>query len=344
MINLQQKNVWFYNDDYPSTLTSAEMNDPLAMISQFFQTYSLPQAKRYLGQAIKYTLTDISTPANELRPTFYRFIIEIERIVDSAWVLQKSLPTKKTFGPDQFSKDYLTRIQNEDFISFLNGSEISNPSKAIHDFFNYASLCSWKKSCLEDMRKTIVDSSYGLYFDSHSLADFVGFSKLSKLLEGLFLLLDRFGYYLDHKTHREHNNWCTGQSEDFINWLGEYVKKNATHVSLQHFANICYAHRFHHDWNGYNTYKIFESYENVLQVTHAAIHVINRNEVSNSTADTKKNMDRFKTWSPGRITRFVSNLLITSRTFERSYKRYIPPQKEIDLLTQLIYLAHKIHI
>lgn len=342
MYSLEQKNVWIYEEDYPSTLSGIEMSNPLDIIYMFYRTWSLPQAKLYLWQAVKYNLTDISTPSKELRPKYHRFLIEIERLVDAAWIVYMT-HSKKAIGTNRFSKDYLKSIQNDDFISFLSTTELSNPNAAIRDFFEFDSLCDWKKCFLEKIRKAIVNPSYDLFFSCNTLTEFVRFSKLSKLLEGLFLLLDQYGYHLDHSEHNVGKNWFTGVLPEVIIEKIEHFKSDDLHVNLQHFANICYAHRFHHEWNGYNTYRVFESYENVLEVTHTVIHLLNKPSSKNKRENIQKIRRLFNNWSPGRITRFVSKLLLTSRTFEWGYKEYISPQKEIDELTRLIYLAHEIY-
>lgn len=343
MCKLEQKNVWIYEEDYPSMLSGIEMSNPLDIIYKFYKTYSLPQAKLYLWENVKHNLTDLSPHSKELRPKYHRFLIEIERLVDAAWIVYMTHSRKKPIGANRFSKDYLISIQNNDFISFLRTSELSNPNAAIRDFFEYDSLCSWKKCFIEKIRKAIVDPSYDLFFSCNTLTEFVRFSKLSKLLEGLFLLLDQYGFHLDHSEHNVGQNWFIGVPSEVSNEKNEHFKSDDLHINLQHFANICYAHRFHHDWNGYNTYRVFESYENVLEVTHTVIHLLNKPSSKNKGKNIQKIGRQFKSWSPGRITRFVSKLLLTSRTFEWSYKEYISPQKEIDELTQLIYLAHEIY-
>ena len=342
MEHFQHKNIWFYDDDYPSTLSEVEIIDPLGVICNFFNQYTLTHAKRYLWHSIKYNLVDITAPTKELRPQYHRFLIDTERLVDAAWLLRTSSPNEKLNGPDQFSKDYLKGIRDQDLISLLSQAQISFPLKAVNEFFKYDSLCRWKTCFLERLRKTIVSPSYDLFFDPHSLEEFIKFSKLTKLLEGLFLLLNKYGYDLEHSKHFAHENWCSGKPADLTNWLSEYVKQNDYCISLQHFANICHAHRFHHDWNGYNTYKIFNSYETVLKVTHAVLEVLSNPPSGNLTPAIQKAAKPFKNWSLGRVTSFVSELLLTSRTFSKGYKRYVPPQKEIELVTRLIYLAHEI--
>lgn len=338
---IQHKNIWFYEDDYPSTLSEAEMNDPLEVIFNFFNQYSLTHAKRYLWQSIKYNLMDINVPTKELRPKYHRFLIEAARLVDAAWLIRKSVPKEEVFGPHQFSKDYLKRIRDQDLISFLSYSELLRPQKVLSEFFNYDPLCVWKKSFLERLRKTIVSPSYDLFFDPHSLEEFIKFHKLTKLMEGLVPFLGRYGYNLEPSKHFNHEHWYSEKPADLSNWLRTYVTQNNYCVSLQHFANICYAHRFHHEWNGYNTYTIFNSYEVVLKVTHAVLEALSESPPGKLTPAIQKAAKPFKNWSAGRVTRLVSELLLTSRTFETAYKRYVPPQKEIELVTRLIYLAHK---
>lgn len=154
MEHFQHKNIWFYDDDYPSTLSEVEMNDPLGVICNFFNQYTLTQAKRYLWHSIRYNLTDITAPTKELRPKYHRFLLDTERLMDAAWLLRMSALKEKVIRPDQFSTDYLKSVRNQDLISFLGQAEVSRPQKVLNEFFNYDCLCRWKTCFLESLRKS----------------------------------------------------------------------------------------------------------------------------------------------------------------------------------------------
>lgn len=45
---LAHKNVFVYHKDYPNTLQESELNDPIQVIVEFFNTYKLPAVKKDL--------------------------------------------------------------------------------------------------------------------------------------------------------------------------------------------------------------------------------------------------------------------------------------------------------
>lgn len=342
MKQLATQNICIYHEDYPSTLDKNELLDPYRVIDGFFRTYSLLQAKQYLWEAMKFNLVDINTPTVEMRPLYYRFLLNLEKVVDAAWMLKEYNHFQSVNGSDVLSKEVLKRWRDDDLLSFLTPYESANPKKVITDFFSYQSLCRWKISYLDNLRKTILEPMYFLLFGNDTLEEFVKFTKFSKLLEGLFLMRVPKEYVSNCATPLAAKKWNDCPHIHTNGWLKEYATQNESFTSVQHFANICYAHRFHHEWNNYNVHKIFESYEIVLKITHSIIQILSKYPVNELPNDVQKIVKKHKIWPAGRITRFVSGLLLTSRTFSKGYQPYTPPQNEMDYITRLIYLAYEI--
>src|SRR5690606_2075272 len=128
----------------------------------------------------------------------------------------------------------------------------------------------------------------------------VKFSKVSKLLEGLFLIRVQNGYTINCLTEFDIEGWNDNNNVDSNMWLKDYTSQNDSFTSVQHSANICYAHRFHHEWNNYNIHKIFENYETILKLTHATIDVLDTYPVSSLPKHGQKIVRQCKSWSTGR--------------------------------------------
>lgn len=339
MNQLSQRTVWINEEDHPSALTPQELAAPIEVLQRFFETYTLPQAKQYLWSVTKYQLIDIDRPTKEMRPIYFQFINSLDKIIDVAWLLDNNYYPKTTYGPKSHSKAQLKTWRNDDFISFLTPYQCNHPAQAINLFFNYDSLCFWKKCRTDEFKKIILDPRYNFFFDSQTLKEFEIFTKLAMLIEALFVYLGHHITQPKVDTKTDETNWLFEPSENPTAWLTNLVNEEEQVNIHQRLANLCYTHRYSHDWNCYNTFILLNDYQTILRLIYTyRLQLFNDTESASSTT-LRKLKNQLKNWPIGRITRFLTGLILGSPTFREGYVSYKAPQQEIVLMTQLIHSA-----
>lgn len=342
MKQTQLNNIIISHEDYPSSLNKNELLDPFSVIEDFFGTYSLFHAKQYLWESIKYNLVDINTVTVEMRPVYYKFLLNLERVIDASWLLNQYNSIQELTIVHPLSKKMLKTWRDDNFISFLNPYECTNLTRVVTNFFSYQPLCEWKTIYLESLRKTILEPKYFMFLDCNTLKAFLDFNKFSKLLESLFLLQAQYSKKSNSHSALTIKKLNYDHQMVIKEWLIDYMNQNKVLDNLQHFVNICHAQRFIHVWKDYNVYKIFESYEIIEKITLSTTTFLNTESISTLPISIQQKVKKTKTWTPGRSTRFLRGLLLNSRTFSKRYKAYVSPRKEIDYITYLIIMAHEI--
>lgn len=332
---LSAMNVWITKQDYPSTLTETEILDPFSVFHNFFSHYSLPEAKKYLWTITKRTASDEPSASADFRFILYRFVSKLQNLIDAAWLLSNNRQLWANGQSDRKSEIYLQELMDLGVISFLTQPELKNHKLVLHRFFNTYALSRWKGHCISHLKQVILDPQYYRVYPSLTLTSFQWFSSIAALLEVLFLIKkeneSRYEGVQDPQVDKS-----ARIDEDPVVWLKRYIAHNGHYAIPQSLAFIVYINRYHQEWNSALIANLYNAYECLLKLSHAAAQLL-QDKQETSTAQPTKN--EIKLWPIGKYIRFFTDLILTSRTFNNTYRKYVAPQKGIDHVLKLIQLV-----
>lgn len=328
-------NVWITKQDYPSTLTEAEILDPFSVIHSFFNHYNLPEAKKYLWIVTKRTASNEPSASADFRFILYRFVSKLENLIDAAWVLRMDSKLWVKVQGERKSEPCLQELIDLGVISFLTQPELKNQKLVLYRFFNTYALSRWKGHCISHLKQVILDPQYYQVYPSLTLTSFQWFSSIAALLEVLFLIKkeneSRYEEVQDPQVDKS-----ARIDEDPVVWLKTYIAHNGHYAIPQSLAFIVHINRYRHEWDSVSKAKLYSAYECLLKLSHAAVQLL-QDKQETSTAQSTKN--EIKLWPIGKYTRFFSDLILNSPAFDNAYRKYVAPQKEIDHVLKLIQLV-----
>ena len=161
------------------------IDDPIQVIRNFFDAYSLMNFKAYFYEVLNATSTDHFYQKGSPSDVLYN-LERLESIINVAYLINEEnlevieIDTKPRGGSCSFAANY------EMIPSMLSKEEMLNPQEVLKSFFSYKSLKEWKETLIEINDFALSKHpayEWGVWIDSLSI-----FIHSGKLAEALYLI------------------------------------------------------------------------------------------------------------------------------------------------------------
>ncbi|TKT94049.1 hypothetical protein [Dyadobacter frigoris] len=177
--NLRKHSIWYRE----------KINDPISVIANFFDAYSLTSFRTYLYEVLQTTSNDHFYQKGS--PSDVLYVLEkLESLINAAYLINDENfmfeVSDTSEVSDTFNEVKTVHRNLETTPSMLSKEEIEDPKKVLIDFFNFRSLKEWKKELIEINGFALSKhpaQEWGAWIDSLSI-----FVYSIKLTEALFLI------------------------------------------------------------------------------------------------------------------------------------------------------------
>jgi hypothetical protein len=186
--------IWY---NLPLRLTEEELNNPLLIFNDFFQTYHLNETRELLWQWLMAVLSSQGSISSEPleRSNHIYFYEKLEEIIEAAFII---ITNKHTANQDVCSKDDASSTQATEPETLGNLGTIFNKGKRLTEYVNENPLyvieevfnpAKWNANCLKEWVEIGLvsdDSAYGDAEDRQTLVTFK--DHLQILIESLYII------------------------------------------------------------------------------------------------------------------------------------------------------------
>ncbi len=334
---METRTVWLWEEDYPSTLSAEELEDPLLVGKRFFQQYSLTEVQGYLWEWLPLFFTDAVIITPEKRLILYNLHQELKRLLDMAFVLSRQMNQKRrTLSFDQETQIKARELGRIGVISYLSFHEIRRPDLVLKTFFDHHDLRIWHLLFLRDWNEALFNEGFWCTNSFKELSEINELLDLTRLIEATYLLT--LGSSTYEHSHDDLSIWFS--KLDPLVWGEKYYQDNTIVDSLQSIAFLYYHKYGYTTWCAAYGFYIINQYDKLRRLIILASYItdlkIDENRVME---DIRAKLEKFlKTNEVGKLIRFLNSCLLGDLRWDERVKNETKDRLKINQIENLLHL------
>lgn len=335
---MESNAISLWQEDYPSSLHPDEFTNPLGIIKQFFDQYTLREVQIALWSWLPFQVTDEIKLTADQRYYLFRLGNQLDRFVDAAWILVNQHP-EITYEVDPKLRECI----ESDRLSFLSFGEAKAPVKVIRKLFRNYELHRWKRCTIYDRQQALLDPLFWMSCNSHFLREFAEYVDLNILVESAYLYIGGIGD-LNHKMADDYH-WSlqTTEKSDPLQWGIDYFKTNDAKDVLNSLAFLYHFKRCRQEWHPSAAYRLFQHYGDLYKLVHLAhyltIHIDVHTLDKGSVRIIEALKIKFRKISIGRTSRFITDWIMLSPMFRNLSKRMKSDERRLKHVEDILHLT-----
>ncbi|WP_134088682.1 hypothetical protein [Olivibacter sp. XZL3] len=331
---MESNAISLWQTDYPSSLYPHEYADPIGVIKQVFDQYTLKQIQIALWNWLPFQMTDEIKPTADQRFFLFRLGNQLDRLVDAAWVLVNQYQ-EITYHADPNLKNLI----NSDTLSFLSLEEARNPIKTMRKLFKGSKLHRWKTIAIYDRQLALLDPFFWMHGNSMYLREFGEYVNLNSLAEAAYQLAGS----MDNLNADYHWSIETTGIDDPINWGVGYFKTKEIKDVLNSLAFLYHIKRWSQEWHPSAAFQLMQHYGDLYRLIHLAHYLANNVNIPSPDDSSERIIEalkkKFRKFSIGKTARFLTDCISLSWTFREVSERLKPDENELKHVENIIHLT-----
>lgn len=331
---MESNAISLWQTDYPSSLYPHEYTDPIRVVKQVFDKYTLKQIQIALWNWLPFQMTDEITPTADQRFFLFRLGNQLDRLIDAAWVLVNQ-HQEITYQADPNLKDLI----NSDSLSFLSLEEARNPIRTMRKLFKGSKLHRWKTIAVYNRQLALLDPFFWMHGNSMDLREFGEYVNLNTLAEVTYLLAGS----IDNLKTDYHWSLDTSKIANPINWGMGYFKTKEIKGVLNSLAFLYHIKRWSQEWHPSAAFQLMQHYGDLYKLVHLAHYLTINVDIPSQDHNSARIIDalkkKFRKISIGKTARFLTDCISLSWTFREVSERLEPDEKELKHVENILHLT-----